>query len=271
MKDCKEHVRRAVEKHEEEIRRAAELHDIELFKQPQTEDCPICFIRLPILDPTGKKYMTCCGKVICSGCIHAPVYDNQGNVVTKKSCPFCRTPQPITEKENIKREKKRVELDDPIAIYNTGCNYAEGLKGFPQDHTKTLELWHRAGELGFLLAYLNIGNRYHNGQGVEVDMEKAKQYYELAAIGGDETARYNLGVMENNAGNMNRALKHFTIAVRGGNVDCLETIKRLYSYGHATKDDYTKALRLYQEYLGEIKSPQRDEAAAFSIELYRYY
>ena len=50
-------------------RRAAELYDAKLFKQPpQKDDCPICFIRLPSLDSTGWRYMTCCGKVICSGC-----------------------------------------------------------------------------------------------------------------------------------------------------------------------------------------------------------
>ena len=34
--------------------------------------------------------------------------------------------------------------------------------------------------------------------------------------------------------------------------------------------DYTAALQLYQVYLGEIKSPQRDKAAA-AREEYRYY
>ena len=40
--------------------------------------------------------------------------------------------------------------------------------------------------------------------------------------------------------------------------------------GHATKDDYAKALRAYQAYLAEIKSAQRDAAAAARAN-YRYY
>ena len=32
-----------------------------------------------------------------------------------------------------------------------------------------------------------------------------------------------------------------------------------------------KALQTYQTYLSEIQSSQRDEAAAFDIEEYRYY
>ena len=60
------------------------------------------------------------------------------------------------------------------------------------------------------------------------------------------------------------------IAVESGSKS-LESIKWMYLHKDATKDDYTRALRLYQEYLREIKSKQRDEAAAFNSEKYRYY
>ena len=65
-------------------------------------------------------------------------------------------------------------------------------------------------------SYYNIGYAYYHGEGVERDIEKAKHYWELAAIGGDADARYNLGILEENAGNMNRALKHYMIAVGCG-------------------------------------------------------
>ena len=88
-------------------------HDKELFKQPPpAEDCPICFLQLPSLR-TGWKYKTCCGKIICSGCSYAPVYDDRGNIVDNP-CPYCRTPFPTSDEEMIEREKKRVEVDDPI-------------------------------------------------------------------------------------------------------------------------------------------------------------
>jgi len=94
---------------------------------------------------------------------------------------------------------------------------------------------------------------------------------ELAAIGGCAKARYNLGSIEAGAGNVNRALKHFMISIGGGKSDSLEFIKDLYLGGCATKEDYTKALRSYQTYLDEVKSAQRDEAAAFNSKKYRYY
>ena len=105
---------------------------------------------------------------------------------------------------------------------------------------------------------------------MEVDKERAKHYYELAAMGGDVLARHRLGLEEEEKGNMDRALRHYVIAVRSGDTESLNKIRELFTNGDATKEDYTKALRLYQEYLGEIKSPQRDKAAA-AREDHRYY
>ena len=248
------------------------ISDEELFKQPPPQyygDCPICFLQLPSFN-TGWKYQTCCGKTICSGCIHAPLFDNQGNKVNNKKCPFCRTPHPNSNEEAVKRLKKRMDLDDPIAIHNIGCYYRDGLYGFPQDHTKALDLFLRSGELGYAKVYNSIGYHYDIGIGVELDEEKAEHYYEIAAIRGDSQARHNVGCMEKDEGNVDRALKHWMIAVRSGHSNSLTRIKELYTNGDATKDDYAKALRVYQSYLSEIKSPQRDKAAS-ADEDYRYY
>jgi len=262
-KQCEEHIRLTTE--------LAKLHyDKKLFKQPPpAEDCPICFQRLPTLVGSAKT-MACCGKQICNGCCYAPVYDHQGNEVDEKKCPFCRSPHP-THDEATKLNMKRVELGDARAIQNLGFYYFKGLRGYPQDYNKGFELWHRAGELGNAVAYYSIGVAYDMGVGVERDEKKAVYYYELAAIGGDTTARHNLGIKEKRGGNMDRALKHYMIAVRGGNSGSLNQIQELYSLDLATKEDYTEALRAYQEYLVEIKSVQRDKAAAADEEKCRYY
>ena len=247
------------------------ISDEELFKQPppQYGDCPICFLQLPSFN-TGRRYQSCCGKTICSGCVHAPVYDNQGKKVDNQKCAFCRVPTPYTDEEIAIMNNERIKAGDPIAIHNLGNYYRDGRNGFTQDMNKALELYHRAAELGYAKAYNNIGYHYDIGIGVELDEEKAEHYYEIAAIRGDSQARHNVGCMERDEGNIDRALKHWIIAVRSGHSNSLTRIKELYTNGDATKDVYAKALRLYQEYLGEIKSPQRDEAAAAS-EMYRYY
>jgi len=165
-----------------------------------------------------------------------------------------------------------MEKDDPIAFRSLGWYYFNGLYGLPQDYDKALELYHHAAELGNAIAYSNIGFCYFNGHGhgIEVDEKKALHYYKLAAMGGVVQARNHLGFKEERAANFDRALRHFMIAVRGGDAPSLKAIQALHSGGNATKEDYTKALKVYQAYLGEIKSVQRDEAAAAKDE-YRYY
>ena len=255
-----EHLKRAAELLKEEIRRAAELHDIELFKQPSIpeEECPICFLRLSNLT-SGWRYQTCCGKIICCGCIHA----------MDKICPFCRTPTPKSDGKYIEQIMKRVDAGDAQGIASLGFYYNNGMYGLPQDHAKALKHWRRAAELGYVAADFNISCNYANGHEVEMDMKKAMYYWELAAMGGHTAARHNLGAFENNAGNMDRALRHYMISVDGGCHLSLREIQKLYKGGLATKDDYTTALLAYQKYLNEVKSPQRDEAAAAS-EDYKY-
>jgi len=257
-KECEEHVKRAAEKDEKLFKQPPPLEEDEkLFKQPPPlEDCPICMVRLPTME-TGSTYMGCCGKIICCGCIDAPVYDNEGNVIDDV-CPFCRTP-PCSNDEVIKRYEDRAALNDATAMYILGIYYSTGEEELPQDDTKALELWHQAAELGYADAYYLIGNAYILGNGVEMDEKKALYYYKLSAMGGNIKGRFFLGIDEEEKGNPERALKHYIIATKDGCVESLESIKRL---GHeGTEVDLFKAVQYHLEYLDDVRSDQRDEAA----------
>ena len=120
------------------------------------------------------------------------------------------------------------------------------------------------------MSYNNIGIAYSRAIGVERDEAKANNYYKLAAIGGHMGSRHNLGNAEAYAYNMDRALKHWMIAIVGGEKESLSSIQVMFKHGRLTKDNYAKALVARQAYLDEVKSPQRDEAAAFD-ERYKYY
>ena len=91
-------------------------HEENLFQSPPpNEDCPICFLPVPFMS-TGSKYVSCCGKMICSGCIHA-VNKMKGGA----KCPFCRVTLPRSDEELNERIMKRVEMDDAEAMYTLGC------------------------------------------------------------------------------------------------------------------------------------------------------
>ena len=237
-------------------------------KQPSllNEECPICCLILPWL-ATGRRYMECCGKIICSGCCHAPLYDNWGKVILEKKCPFCRNTAPKSDEENMERHEKRAQVNDATAIRNLGCFSANQN---PRDYKRALEFFHRAAKLGNIEAYCDIGNAYFDGEGVEKDQREATRYYKIAAIRGDVEARYYLAADDEVAGRTHRALEHHMIAVRGGNDKSLKEIEDFVAKGHAKKEDYEQASRAYEAYLEKVKNVSRDNAAANSNK-YRYY
>ena len=172
-------------------------------------------------------------------------------------------------------EVKKLNNDVNIYCYDNGCihdvswscykcesYYANGTHGMPQDWAKANELWLKAGELGCALAYYNLGNCYTNeGRGVEIDKKKAKHYYELAAMNGNVKARYKLGCMEGEAGNYQRACKHFMLAAKSGHEGSLEMVTKGFRSGYITKDEYESTLRAYHESQTEMKSEDRDKVA----------
>ena len=240
-------------------KRAAELHDEALFKEhTPCEDCPICFLPLP-LETAKTTFESCCGKVICNGCIHAMIEEahRRGEIGL---CPFCRKPNPTSEEEAVERTKKLMEVNNADAFYLLGGYYGRGIMGMPRDFAKANELWFKAGELGCAKGYCSLGLAYIHGYGVEVDKEKACHFYELGAMSGDVDARHNLGCMEGRAGNHNRAMKHFILSARAGDKDSLNRVKQGFMRGHVTKDEYANTLRVYQKIQDEMKSDARDKA-----------
>ena len=187
-------------------KRAAELHDEKLFADPPPpEECPICLLPLPNL------HETCCGKQICHGCIYAMSEEGKG------ICAFCRAPQANSDEETMKQIKKLTERGNAEAFYLLAGCYYNGTMGMPQDDQKANELYLKSGGLGCTRAYYNLGVSYHKGRGVESDTKKAKYYFELAAMKGHIKARHNVGVLEFEAADYQRAKKHFIIAAKAGN------------------------------------------------------
>ena len=245
-------------------RRVAEIHDETLFEDhPPNEDCPICMIPLP-LAPEESSFKSCCGMTICNGCTYAMVKEAMRK--GKKNdewgmCAFCRTLIPSSEEEAVEQTKKQMENGNANAFYNFATYHDDGSHGLPQDMAKANELYLKAGELGCASGYYNFGFSYqYGGNGVEVDKEKVKYYWELAAMNRDVTARHNLGVLEEGAGNDQRAFKHYILAASAGHPESLAVVKEGFMKGHVTKDEYKSTLRAYHECQTEMKSEARDAA-----------
>jgi len=237
-------------------RRVAELYDEKLFKEVEPKECPICMLPLPNASLTTT--LSCCGKRICSGCLYA-MKMSEG----KDLCPYCRTPYATStsEDEEIKRAKNLMDKGNAEGCLLLASYYDRGRRGLQQDLQKANELLLKAGELGSVEAYYNLGNHYDNGRGVERDKKKAQHYWELAAIGGDVHARHNLGLIEGKADNFHRAMKHFMIAARAGHEKSLKNVEIGFIEGFVTIDDCVNTALAYTKFHEEIKSDERDIVA----------
>jgi TPR repeat protein len=245
-KACKEHF--------------AELFDEKLFKQPPpNEDCPICSLRLPI-DLDQKTYQSCCGEILCRGCVHA--HSVAAADTEKYKCAFCRTEAPSSVEELIERMKKREEANDAQAMSHLGITYQYGMTGLRQDHAEALKLIHKSAKLGDQFANFNLYLFNQKGSFKERYTRKAKYHIQISAIAGNVSARYGLGCDELKAGNRDRAYTHWMISANDGHALSMEAVKKGYKLGYVTKDDCAKTIRAYGHSIDEMKSDQRDRAAA---------
>jgi len=259
--------------------RAAELRDEALFKDPPPkEDCPICFLPMPLkliccfsLPPATvssvpihdyaeadeelakmnlEEYFVCCGKSVCRGCTHS--FCKSGNI---GKCPFCNADRGSkTLEESVEEMMKRVEANDAGAIYMLAGSCYQGLNGIQQDQTKAMELYARATDLGFNKAHSQLGGIYHEGG----CLKKAKFHLEAAAMAGHEVARYNIGVVENNSGNIERAIKHWTIAASAGSYRAMHDLITFFKKGLVSRDTIDSILTAYNKSCVEMRSEARD-------------
>ena len=224
----------------------------------EEDDCPICSLPLPLIR-RQSTFRVCCMKEVCNGCILAAMKRGM------RDCPFCRASVP-NKSQTLAMIQKRIDVGDPVAIFNLGNIYCFGHYGLEKDVTRAIELYERAAELIVKGAHYNLGNMYAGGMDVEKDMAKAIMHYEAAAMCGHVFARYNLGCEEGKAGNHNLALQHWMISATLGCDDSLTNIKSFFMKGLATKADYATALRGYQNAVEEMSSTDRDEAKFLGVD-----
>jgi hypothetical protein len=108
-----------------------------------------------LADEDMETYYPCCGKSICKGCTHS--FKSAGN----SKCPFCNSDESgKTGEDGVEEIMKRVEANDPGAIYMLAGYYYQGVWGFQQDHAKAIELYVRAADLGYKDAHFQLGMLY---------------------------------------------------------------------------------------------------------------
>ncbi|EJK68704.1 hypothetical protein THAOC_10093 [Thalassiosira oceanica] len=243
--------------------RASELNDEQLYSQgherPEGDFCPICTLPIPLPMHDHSGLYLCCMKRICSGCFVAA--GKRGML----DCPFCRTPMKDDDADNLAMIMSRVAKKHPQAINHLGHKYCHGRLGLQKDMRKGVELYTEAAELGSIEALCHLGYAHVTGCGVEQDKAKGIHFWRKAAMRGHVLARHNLGIAEAQEGNSNSAVRHLLISAKMGSIESVEKIKKMVRGGVATKEQYTEALKGYQDAAEEMKSPEREEVKSFSV------
>ena len=206
--------------------------------------------------------MSCCGKMICTGCI----YKQWTNVPeNKQKCAFCQRQQTVEKasRDHIKATKKLMKKNNPQAFMMMADAYRLGSDGVLQSDTKALEMRICAAELGHARAFGYIGQSYKLGVVVEQDRSKSMKFYEVAAKKGSVQAHKQLALSHDINGNTTESIKHLKVVASAGDQESMDALMNMYKDNLLSKEDLAQTLRDFQSSNNEMKSEDRDEARAF--------
>ena len=247
--------------------------DPELWKpHPPTEDCPVCFVPLPVVE-FDSTYAVCCGKIICTACsaetVRAESIINAKRAKKKLSpldnaCPFCRS---VVMNASESKFEERIRGGDGQAAYNLAVLYRVGdtLIDLSKDEVKSLELFHNAADdMGCSRAMKALGRMYSYGVfGAPKDTVKGREYLEDAVKMGDVNARYWLGCIEAEEENIDLAIRHWNLAAAAGEKCSVAKLWKSFFEGKLEKSELEEALRNHKEASDAMNSEERERCSLF--------
>jgi len=132
--------------------------------------------------------------------------------------------------EVIDQVRALAEQDSAEAAFLMGTAHAEAL-GVDADHGLAIAWYHRAADLGNVLAQHNLGNAYREGDGVTRDAGMAVYWYRQAALQGDALPAFWLGEMyergEGVSQSREEALRWYRESAARGNTRAVEALAQL--------------------------------------------
>ena len=250
--------------------------------------CPICFHRLP-LQKSEHVYHTCCGQVICDGCVigqqrtqlKEPQFKELGIMIEDTTpeeeqfrlieqhgnsiyvCPYCRAPFPKGAEELLQRLYDRVEVrndrDYTMALNQLGSFYRAGKHGLPQNLKKAEELYTKACDLGDPYAAWNLSCLYRNHYPDQ--KEKAREYLLRGEILGHYDCTLSLAGHACASDDKEETARLWVkVVCLGGDTSILLD---LYRFNLLSKDVVATTLRTNKALKDEVTTKRRDFAKRF--------
>ena len=250
---------------------------------PQNEDeCVLCCYPFPLKE-NGSCYKSCCGELICQGCIIAqkrtliigtdvkkPIAGSKEEdlefITILESaeqmmvCPFCRAKSPTNDKEYLKRIWKQIdEHKDPIAMIMLGGWYQNSQHGLSKNLKKAEELYQQAYDLGDALAANFLADLYTE----EIpDQARIMKYLEEGVKRGNTHCNNYLGFLAAKSGKHEEATRQLMTAARSGHEDAMSNLMLYYRTPGSvvSKEDLATTLRTHQAFHDKGKSEPREYA-----------
>lgn len=113
------------------------------------------------------------------------------STATQADAPVIETPP---EEVGPLALRKAAADGDSLALFEIGARYTDG-RGVDVDHAEAAKWYQLSADLGFAPAQYRLANFYEKGNGVERDLKKAQTWYQMAAEQGNASAMHNLAVL----------------------------------------------------------------------------
>lgn len=144
---------------------------------------------------------------------------------------------------------------DPLAVWHAK---------HPKMQVQNLQALKEKAEQGDVSKQMELGSRYHDGNGVDVDPDEALKWWRKAADNGNALAMEEIGhlyLMPFHSGR--KALKWFSLAAKHGRRTASVQIALMYLNGLSVKQDYAKSMHWLQS-AADQGSPNAMEIIAFA-------
>jgi localization factor PodJL len=137
---------------------------------------------------------------------------------------------------------------EPAAAYELGARFAEG-RGTQVNYEEALKWYERAADKGVVLAMFRLGTLLEKGLGTRKDPEAARRYYLQAAERGNAKAMHNLAVLDADGGgkgpNYKAAATWFKKAAERGIADSQYNIGILYARGIGLEQNLAESFKWF--------------------------
>ncbi len=137
---------------------------------------------------------------------------------------------------------------DPAAAYEIGSRYAEG-RGTQVNYEEAIKWYGRSADKGVVLAMFRLGTLLEKGLGTKKDPEAARRYYLQAAEQGNAKAMHNLAVLDADGGgkgpNYKAAATWFKKAAERGVADSQYNLGILYARGIGLEQNLAESFKWF--------------------------